>query len=793
MTTTLTPPVADLNRATIKSLWGRRGKLVMSLAAIVLAVGFVAGSMIFTGHLQTQYTNLALGRLPDLVVAAEGALDPERRDAAQLSYSDAQIAAVRAVPGVANVEARNSGVGIGFDNRDQTPANQGLVQIEAMGWTQFPMTTGAPALEIVQGREPERGEIVLDQTTFNRADYRLGEKIEMVIWANDQTTTLPLTLVGVGGWTAGADASQWVFFNHSQLDELAGVSGRLQLWVELTADADAAAVASAINAKLPGSKALVAANVAELQGGSQADAMGFLQPLLLVFAAISVVVACFMIVNTFSILVLQRTRELALWRALGASGGQVRRSVLIEALVTGIVGSVLGVLAGWGLAAGLLRVMGGDAAGLRPSLQIVLLAIVLGVVVTLASSLLPARRAAKVAPVIAMQGAAAAGRQARPKAARPCQVASFSRPLTRLAGLNASRRPGRTVATAATLAIGLGLVGLLGVLGASMKASIAEMVPDALGSDFLVMSSTPITVGQIEAFEAQPQVEAVHRYEAAGASIGDEQTVVTGLAPADYGTAIQQTMDAGRPAERAGELAVSKTKADQQRWSVGQRIDGVINGQAISWQIVGIFSYPDNIAMSDYMTSPDTLRQAGLPEQAIMLAIQVRADADLAVAKTALAKQVADTPGATLLDAEEYNKLAGGQVDMMLNMVYALIAMSVIIAALGIINTLSLSVVERTRELGLLRAIGMTRGQLRGLVVRESVLISVLGGGTGLLAGVGAGVLLQTTMRDQLVALAIPWTTIGVVGVLIVLIGVIAALAPAIRASRTPVLVAIAA
>lgn len=594
------------------------------------------------------------------------------------------------------------------------------------------------------------------------------------------------------GWSAGPDTNQWVFFDAAQLRQINGPTGVDQVWVQLTADADPAAVQAAIADALPGSAALTAQQVADLQGVQQADALGFLEPLLLVFAGIAVVVASFLIINTFSILVLQRTRELALLRALGASAAQLRATVIIEALVVGLIGSVLGVLAGWGLAAGLLRISGGGAR-LALSAPVVISSVALGVVVTGLAALLPANRASRIAPVVAMRGVTVGQQTGRPALSRPDQPPAFGQPLNRLAGLNTRRHPGRTVATAGTLAIGLFVVGLLGVFGASMKATIADRIPDVMGTDFLLIAADTIPDERIAAIERLPEVATVHRQAQAGISIDGLQTTASVIKPNDLGTTVVQQMLEGRPAERANELLVVQSLADQEQWRVGSEVPGVINGSEVSWQIVGIFEYPGGISSADLFTHPDTLLRAGLPEEVNTLGVRLADGVDAAVGKAAVQAELKTLPGVTLLDTIEYNRVAGAQVDLIGNAVYALISMSVLVATLGIINTLGLSVVERTREFGLLRAVGMTRAQVAGLVAREALLLSVLGGAAGLGLGVLGGVALQLAARDQLTALAVPWGQLGIALGVIVVIGVVSALWPAARAARTEVLVAVAA
>ena len=364
--------------------------------------------------------------------------------------------------------------------------------------------------------------------------------------------------------------------------------------------------------------------------------------------------------------------------------------------------------------------------------------------------------------------------------------------LGRLALLNARRQPGRTASTALTLTIGLLLVGMLGVLGASVKATIAERMPEVMVADYLVMSSSPIPRATVAKVERLPEVAVVHTHGMFGASIGGVQTAVTVTSPDAWGSALEQTVLEGRIAESAHELAVTQTALDEHGWRVGDTLEGIVQGEPVTWRIVGAFTYPPSIVSGDFITGPATPAASDLPVDVSMLALTTHGG-ESPDTMAALQGAVEGAPGAAVIDVAEYNRLAGGQVDMLMAGVNALIGMSVLIAALGIVNTLGLSVVERSRELGLLRAVGMTRAQVFGLVGREAVLVSVLGGGVGLGLGVLVGVGVQQLIRDRVVALAIPWEMIAVALVLAVLIGVLASLAPAARAARTDVLQALAA
>ena len=692
--------------------------------AVVLGVAFVVGSLLFTGHLQGEYARLAHGRVADAVVAPKGALDPDRRDTAVGKYSPEQVTRVAAIPGVRAAEAPVTMEGIAFKPADGTSAVNDLFPAVAMGWTEFPVASADPALALAEGQAPRAGEVVLDRATFEKAGYRIGDSVVVTLPVGEGTREVRLTMSGVG--------------------------------------------------VLPGLETLTAEEAAELQGSAQAEAVAFLRPLLLGFAGLAAVVACFLIVNTFSILVLQRTRELALLPALGAGRGQVRRLVMLETLGVGLVGSVLGVLAGWGLAAGLMGVTGlvtgvsGAASGMPLSATAVVAGLAVGLVVTLLASLLPAARAGGVAPVVAMSGVTARERVGGAKRVGDGPPA-FGRPLARLAGLNARRRPGRTLATALTLTIGLFLVGLLGTMGASIKASVNDLVPQTMTADFMVSSHAPIDRAQMERLARVDGVLTVRRFEMVGASVGAEQTSVMVAQPADYGQLISQKFEAGRPAERAYELVVNKPVLEEKGWAVGQRIAGVVQGQDVAWVVVGTFAYPPNIAMADFYAHPETLQALGLGDQPGMMAVKAVEGADLARVGDGLRAAMSGLSGAQVVGLVEYRELAGAQV-----------------------NTLGLSIVERRRELGLLRAVGMARGQVRGLVMRESLMIAVVGGFVGLGLGVAAGAGLQALIADQLTALVVPWGQVGVAAGLAVVIGLVAALGPAARASRADILEAVA-
>lgn len=768
----------------VASLRGRRGQLAMSLVAIMLATAFLTAAGLHTRTMRAELAAITTGRLPDVVVAARSAFDPNRTDTMPAAYSDADIARVSQIPGVAEVMAQRAVEGADVTSSVNGSALTGLNPATVTGWVDFPMSTGQPALRLVEGHTPGPGQVVLDRVTLEHSGHHLGDRITVAFPAGGTAVAEDLELVGVAEWSAGTDASQWIFMNETQLDEIAGDQARCRLWVHLAAGQDADGVARDIAAALPDSDVLTAEQAAELAQGAN-SILFIVGSLLIGFAVIALLVAASLIVNTFSVLVMQRARELALLRALGASPGQLRVMVLGEAAATGLVGSLAGTGLGWAAAVGIATVTAPSAPTPGPSLTMFALVVAAGLLVAVVAALLPARRACRIAPVTAMRGET---RQV--PAAAPSSSASLGcrRVPARLALLNLRRTPGRVVATAGTLTVCLGLVSLLAVVGSSAKASIGVLMPEAMTASLLVLSPAPLGSEMIDTVRAHPQVTSVHAFEAAGASVDGQQSAVTALAPEDIGSAIRQTITEGRAPDSAYELLISSTIRDQRHLQVGQEVPGVVAGTEVTWRIVGVFDYPPNISMGDFMTHPSTLRAAGLPPAIQTLAVHCAPGSDIAAVKAELWPELHRMPGVKLLDVAEFNAHAGVQIDSILRLLNGLVAITALIAALGIMNTIGLAITERTREIGLLRAVGMTRGQVRTMVACEAVLLSLLGGLSGITGGTVLGALVHYTNRDSLVALGIPWSQLGIMLGTSICIGLLAALVPAWRAAGTPVL-----
>ena len=573
------------------------------------------------------------------------------------------------------------------------------------------------------------------------------------------------------------------------------------------------------------------------------------------FAVIAIVVGAFIIFNTFSILVSQRVRESALLRALGASKKQVTRSVLIEAFLMSVVGATLGLLLGLGLSralAGLFRTFGLDIAGdvLTLTTFTIVSGYVVGILVTMVAAFVPARRAAKVPPVAAMRDdlvvqekgmgrrlvlgtiamvvgialvaaglVGAPGTDAiwigagaviwvvttavlAPVVGKPVLLlcrSVFGRVFGtpgRLAGENALRSPRRTGATASALMIGLAVVSAVGVLATSLSATQDKIVDDQFTSDFLVQLPTfqgfPTQYG--DKMEAVDGVGVISRQQGVPVSVDvdgkPDQTFANGV-DAAFTDVYTLKMVSGTDDLSGDGALLSEGRSEDLKATTGDTIDVEFpGGKSVPLKVAGVF---EDTPVTSGLTVPlAVLEQAGIKRSDSSISINVADGADRAAVKQDLEDVVKDLPILSVQDKQEFKELISGQVNQLLYVIYGLLALAVVIAVIGIVNTLGLSVLERTREIGLLRAVGLSRRKLRVMITLESVAIALLGAVLGMVLGLVIGVVLRKSLEDDLTELSLPLASLAVFLVVAVLFGVLAAVVPAIRASRMKVLEAIA-
>ena len=845
-------------RATFKSLAARKLRLAMSAFAIILGVAFVAGSFVFTDTLDSTFEEIFGDSNSDIVVRptlGEG-------DQFEFTGGDARTLPASLADELEDVD--------GVDRADGAVLSQSVFVVGADGkviggsgppglgtnWTDAPAEDGSIPLQIVDGEEPAGpAEVVLDTATADEAGYQVGDTVTLVMPGDPPQ--LRATMVGTaefGGGDSLAGATLTLFDTTTAQDLLLGGENVYNnIAVTTDDDADVADVRASIEQSLPDDvEAKTGAEVAEESEDAISSALAFFNTFLLIFAAVALFVGIFLILNTFSILVAQRTQEMALYRALGADRRQVTRSVMLEALAVGLVGATLGLLLGLGVAQ-LLKVafaafgldLGGAGLVLQP--RTVLVAYAVGVLVTLVAAYVPARRAAKVPPVAAMRDdvvlphssrnlhvgagalltAAGAGLLAVGLFAEISQAAwlvgagvmavfvgvallapvigppvvrviagSFPRlfgTVGRLARENAQRNPRRTAATASALMIGLALVAAMAVIGQSTNKSIDKALDDGLDANLVISNAvgqpfSPAVADEVAQLDGVAEVAQV-RYNAA--QVDGQGDLLAALDPATFSQAVDFEIVDGSGELGSDGVLVSEDYAEEHSVKVGDSLSVGLPAGDQDLRVTGIYGQTQ-LLMSQLVVGLDTLADGGIIPADSTVYIVAEPGADLTQLEREMEELTADLPTVAVKDQDAFKEEQRSQVNQLLYLVYALLGLAIIIAVLGIVNTLALSVLERTREIGLLRAVGMSRKQLRRMVRLESIVIAVLGAVLGVGLGLLFGVALQQAVSSEgLDVLSVPWAQLAIFVVLAGLVGVLAALWPARRAARLDVLRAI--
>ncbi|RZS80058.1 putative ABC transport system permease protein [Motilibacter rhizosphaerae] len=848
--------------ATVKGLLAHKLRLALSAIAVVLGVAFVAGSFVFTDTLRKTFDGIFDQATADVVVQPKAAFETDTFGGGQqpdLTLPAALLPRLRAVPGVAEVngDVNLDGVRV-LDGEGKTVGN---AQAPGIG-TDWSGGAHSP-LKLVTGRVPQHtGEVAIDTTAAKDGHIAVGQRVTLLMpqGPRQQATVVGLMKFGSSGSLAGATITA---FDPATAQALLGkgdVYSSFSVWREDgTSDAQ---LKSAVSAALQGAdtgtqklEVLTHQEAADQQSSDIQTGLSFITTFLLVFAGVALFVGSFIILNTFSMIVAQRTRELALLRALGASRRQVTRSVLLEALVVGLVGSIIGVALGMGLAVGLralFKALGIDfgTGGLVLAPRTVVVGLLVGVVVTVLASWAPARRAAKVAPVAALRDDQAMGSESLRRRSTIGAVITvlgaaglagalatdgstsgwllaagavgllvgvivlspvigvpvvrvLGAPFARLRGSvgtlssrNAQRNPRRTAATASALMIGLALVTGIGVIASSANASVGKLVADALGSQYVVSdpSFAPFSTDVGNQLAKVPGVSGVVRERFGSAQINGKGASVAADDAAGFTDAVHlQVVSGSADALSQGKAIVLTDTAKSHHVGVGSPLRITFpSGQSTTIAVGAVVKA--NAALQSWTIPLSTWDTLGGAQHDQFLYVSLASGAKDATVRPELDRVMGQYPNLQLQDQKQFGDAQRKSVDQLLALIYGLLGLAIVIAVLGIINTLALSVVERTREIGLLRAVGMSRRQLRRMVRYESVVISVFGAVLGIVLGLVLGlVLLQMVRSSGLSATRVPGVQIVVFLVLAAVVGVLAAVWPARRASRLDVLRAIAA
>ncbi|WP_073996852.1 ABC transporter permease [Arcanobacterium urinimassiliense] len=851
-------------KASIKSLLGHKARLVMSLISIVLGVAFVAGSFTFTDMLRNSFGNIISSTVSDINVDAKSAAGTESAAAGEVQnklapLEEADLEKIRQVPGVKQVEGSIMGVGVYTIGKDgKAIASYGA---PGVGFNYFsaPAFAGREGIYVAEGRAPHAdSEVMIDPLSFQKSGYQLGEKIKIAT----PTATVEKTLVGIGKWgTGGTSGAAYAFFTDTAARQIllpGQQSGYFSAWVVTDQKSDITKISAAVTSVLPpGYEAENGKDASKDAAQDLEKALGFMNTFFLVFAGISLLVAAFLIFNTFSIIVNQREKELALYRALGASKRQVQISVLLEAFIVAVLGATLGLLLGLGLASGISQLVakaGYDLGTLVPRITgaAVVASFGIGIVLTMFSAWVPAKRAGRVDPIVAMTGQNTSVEKSLRWRFLGGAILAFlgvglflwgfiqdtqksvfigagsvfillaaatispllGRPIIWLLGkiykklfgaignmaeLNTLRQPARTAATATALMIGMALVGTLSILSASARASADDIFHDSVHGDVIIsgINNSYIPSDIYQQITQLAGVKEARRIQFEYGFIKQDSDLIQGEDEKEFGKSFSLKISAGRIyADAAAEAVVSEEFAAKKNLQIGDTVPVALStsNSRLMLTIVGTFTAPEGVHFDNIITDIDTLQQSGAPDRSSLIIVDAAPGQDIGAVKAEISKILADYPLATVETKSDYIDQQLAMIDVMLALIYGLLALAIIIAVLGIVNTLTLSVSERTTEIGLLRAVGMTRGNIRKMITLESVAIALLGAILGLSLGILFGWGLQQSLAaDGLNKLVIPYSTLLISLAGSIVVGIFAAIGPARRAAKTDILAAIAA
>ncbi|MGW2561387.1 ABC transporter permease [Streptomyces sp. NPDC001514] len=839
-------------RTALRNVLAHKARLLMTVLAVMLGVAFVSGTLVFADTLSNAFRNQSAKSYDNVAVAITSYADPDDPKA-EPGLSRETLDKVSAVDGVTAAYGRVNGfagvadpdgklIGVGWSNKGSNfaPGKDGK----------------DPAYTFTDGSGPVKDDqIALDKESAAKGKYQVGDRVRVATNGPVKEYTLSGVFTTEDG-AVNAGGSLVLFDTEVAQKQYLKPGYFEDITVTAAPGADDAKILDAVEPLLPdAAEARTGQALAEEQAKQIEEGLGSLKQVLLGFAGIALFVGIFLISNTFTMLVAQRTKEIALMRAVGASRKQITRSVLAEAAVVGLVASVIGFVLGIGLATGLRSGMAAfdmkiPDGPLVLSATPVIAALSVGVLITMFAAWLPGRRAAKIPPVAAMSsvhavattkslvlrnsigavitglgaagivaGASTGGDDGRiligagaffaligviiliPLLSRP--VIALVRPLLvgpfgvsgKLAGQNAVRNPRRTGATASALAIGLTLVTGLTVLGVTVGTAIDKMTTDNIKADYMVSMANGGQLDQssLTALEKAKGVTAVSPQQSVYFELGNEDYVsASAVTPGDIEQVLNVEVVSGSIDSLAkGQIAVAEKTAKSKGWKTGDSVSVTFNDKKKDTLTVGaVFKdseFLSPVLVDTKVTNPHEVKPY-IPQ------IFVKMDGGQTSAnEKVLIDALGDNPAITVMDQQDIRNEFGGVINTLLNIMYGLLAMALIIAVLGVVNTLAMSVFERQQEIGMLRAIGLDRRRVKRMVRLEAVVISVFGAVIGIGLGSFLGWAIGETFADKIpgYALVLPWDRIGIFLVLAGLVGVLAALWPARTAAKLNMLNAI--
>ena len=844
-------------RVTIRGLLAKKLRLFTTALAVMLGVAFMSGTLVLTDTMGKVFDDLFadVNRGTDAFVRGQTVFksdfgDVRSRIPASLVTTVQDTEGVKAAEGSVQGYAqlvKANGKALSSGQAPNIGSSWGEVP-ELNPWT------------IVQGRAPTgTDEIIIDKGSADKGDFTVGQKVKVLL----KGPTQEFTISGIArfGTTDSPAGASFVGFTYNTAQKLLAEPGQID---SISAVADSGVSQAQLVANIqkvvpPDVEVLTGQEITKENQNDIKQGLRFFNIFLLVFAGVAVFVGMFIIYNTFSILVAQRGRELALLRAIGASRRQVLGSVLLEGVAVGLIASIVGLALGVLVALGLTSLL--SALGIDlPSGSLVLLprtvivSLVVGVGITVVSALVPARRASRIPPVAAMRevavdtsassrkrviaglialalgvlllfaglakgggkGAIQVGLSALvvfgaatvlgPVLAKPV-ARLLGAPLPRLRGMsgtlareNAVRNPRRTASTAAALMIGVGIVVFILVLAASVKQSITDITGSQLKADYIINTTTG-GFGNSVGFSPDlatnvstlPEVQSVSGMRFGAMQVNGDTKVAFAVDP----TTIEDVYDfvnvtgSIQDLSEINTIAVDKKVAEQNGWTIGTTIDVTFASETTPMKIVALID--GSKAFSNWGMGIPTYELHFADQFDSFVFVKLKPGADAAAFETGVNEILKDYPTAELQTPEQFTNSVAGQINQLVSVIYALLFLAIIIALLGIANTLALSIYERRHEIGLLRAVGMTRRQVRSSVRWESVIIALFGTALGLVIGVAFGAAIVRSLRTLgFTGFVIPFGQLVVVAILAALAGVAAAILPARKAAKLDILSSIA-
>jgi putative ABC transport system permease protein len=845
-----------MTKVALKGLLTRKLRAVLTGFAVVIGVAFVVGTLVFTDTIDASFKDLFERTQKGVDVELEAKQAVKADFSTPPTMPAETLAKVKETPGVKVAEGSVSANGTLLDKKGKPIVSNGPPTLLVSKSTEKIFQI----LDFESGGEPQSDdEVAIDRGTSKKYGFKVGDTVTV-------SGTAPATQFKVSGVASldGKDnlgGARLVVMTLAAAQKMTGHTGYDSISVS-TGGTDPNQVKAALQQQLgPDVLVRTGKEAAEQQAQDLSDALGFIRTALLVFAGVALLVGGFLIFNTFTVTVAQRTKEFALLRVLGASRAQVLRSVLVETFVVGLTASILGVLAGIVLApalAAMLKAFGIDlgTTSLVISPGTIIIGLVVGVIATMVSGFVPARRATRVEPVTAMRDAVTPGvghlRRRRivgslalmvvgvlvlfwglfgdfPQASAAASLLGLGallmmfgfaflapvlvRPLARALGAplgngltaklareNAIRQPQRTAVTAAALMVGLALVVLVTVFAAGIRGSINKTIDNQVTAALIVQNQdgfNPIPAGVQETLASVPGVTATSEARfAIGLVKGvDGNQAATGLDPATVGQMVRLKWDQGGPRTLSSltdsQVLLDKGFADGNHFKVGSvlHVTTPLN-KKLDYTVAGIFRNQAGLTSNMIFTS-DALKQSWDAKNIAFVTASAAPGTDQDKLAAAADRALKKYPSADALSIDQFKKKQSDSINSLLGLVFALLALSVIVALLGIVNTLALSIHERTRELGMLRAVGMSKGQVRWVVTWESVITAGIGAVLGTVLGVVFSLIVSRPLADEGFVFVLPIGSLITFFILAGIAGVIAAIPPARRAARVDVLRAV--